>query len=140
MVISTRTPEGQPGRCPICGAVLKVEPSDPPGDAPCPCCGHLVWFTVDESADILVIQLTGEFVEPVMLAELVASLDDGTARRIVFDLGRVKYLESAALGVLIDLKKRIRKRGEELTLRGLRPDLLEVFRITRLDHVFRIET
>ena len=38
---SSHTPEGQPNRCPICGN----EPSGPPGDAPCPRCGSLVWFS-----------------------------------------------------------------------------------------------
>jgi len=45
MTISTRTPEGQPNRCPVCDAAFKIEPSDPAGDAPCPNCGHLVWFS-----------------------------------------------------------------------------------------------
>lgn len=44
MVISSRTPEGYPNRCPLCGNVVCVEPSRPFGDAPCPCCGHLLWF------------------------------------------------------------------------------------------------
>jgi hypothetical protein len=43
-VISSRTPEGQPGRCPICHASFRIEPSQPCGDAPCPCCGHLIFF------------------------------------------------------------------------------------------------
>ena len=41
---STRTPEGEPNRCPVCGNDLWIEPSRPPGDAPCPHCGHLLWF------------------------------------------------------------------------------------------------
>lgn len=41
---SSRTPDGEPGRCPICGDILRLDPSLPPGDAPCPSCGSLVWF------------------------------------------------------------------------------------------------
>jgi mannitol/fructose-specific phosphotransferase system IIA component (Ntr-type) len=41
---STRTPEGEPNRCPVCGKAFVLEPSLPPGDAPCPHCGSLVWF------------------------------------------------------------------------------------------------
>jgi len=44
MVISTRTPEGSPNRCPLCGSEVRIEPSQPFGDAPCPVCGHLLWF------------------------------------------------------------------------------------------------
>ena len=45
MVISSRTPEGRPNRCPICGADFRLMPSLPPGDAPCPHCGTLVRFS-----------------------------------------------------------------------------------------------
>jgi len=41
---SSRTPEGEPNRCPVCGKELQIEPSRPPGDAPCPHCGTLLWF------------------------------------------------------------------------------------------------
>jgi hypothetical protein len=42
--IASRTPEGEPNTCPVCGAAVAIEPSNPPGDAPCPCCGVLLWF------------------------------------------------------------------------------------------------
>ena len=139
MVISSRTPEGRPGRCPICGAALMVEPSDPPGDAPCPHCGHLVWFTAAESGDATVLRLTRKFVGTEAIRRLIASLDDRPMRRIVFDFGPVQYLDFAALAELIRFKKKAHGRGVKLTLRSLHPDLLEVFRITRLDQVFSIE-
>jgi acyl carrier protein len=44
MPIASRTPEGWPNRCPICGADVWIDPSQPPGDAPCPKCGQLLWF------------------------------------------------------------------------------------------------
>jgi acyl carrier protein len=43
-IISSRTPEGAFNHCPLCGADVCVEPSQPAGDAPCPKCGHLLWF------------------------------------------------------------------------------------------------
>lgn len=43
MNISSRTPEGFPSNCPLCGAATNLEFSDPAGDAPCPNCGHLLW-------------------------------------------------------------------------------------------------
>ncbi len=41
---SSRTPEGEPNRCPVCGGWMRLEPSQPTGDAPCPHCGCLIWF------------------------------------------------------------------------------------------------
>jgi acyl carrier protein len=47
MTISSRTPEGIPHRCPVCGKVSSVESSDPTGDACCPSCGLLLWWFRD---------------------------------------------------------------------------------------------
>jgi hypothetical protein len=44
MDISSRTPEGEDNRCTVCGHALRLEPTRPPGDAPCPFCGVLLWF------------------------------------------------------------------------------------------------
>ena len=44
MYISSRTPDGEMGNCPMCGAHICMESSWPSGDAPCPACGCLVWF------------------------------------------------------------------------------------------------
>jgi acyl carrier protein len=44
VTISSRTPEGTPNRCPVCGHGFRIEPSQPFGDAPCPACGTLLWF------------------------------------------------------------------------------------------------
>jgi nitrogen PTS system EIIA component len=49
MDVSTRTPEGLPSRCPICGKDVIINPSLPPGDAPCPHCGSLLWCTLGHS-------------------------------------------------------------------------------------------
>jgi acyl carrier protein len=43
MSISSRTPEGSPGRCPVCGQDADLEFSSPGGDALCPSCGSLLW-------------------------------------------------------------------------------------------------
>ena len=46
MNISSRTPDGIPNRCPICGAEVKIMPSISTRDAPCPSCGYSLWFIV----------------------------------------------------------------------------------------------
>jgi acyl carrier protein len=58
MTVSSRTPEGEPGYCVLCGKSFYVEFSDPGNDATCPYCGQLV----AESAD-LVNRLQAMFVE-----------------------------------------------------------------------------
>jgi hypothetical protein len=45
MTISSRTPEGEDNCCPVCAKESTLEPSRPPGDAPCPHCGTLLWYS-----------------------------------------------------------------------------------------------
>ena len=42
---ASRTPEGDENVCPICGKAVCIEATFPPGDAPCPHCGCLLWFS-----------------------------------------------------------------------------------------------
>jgi hypothetical protein len=42
---SSRTPEGNDNDCPVCGHGVRIDPTEPPGDAPCPHCGTLLWFS-----------------------------------------------------------------------------------------------
>lgn len=51
---SSRTPEGEPLRCPICGASQRVDVSRPPGDCVCASCGALAWIgpRVDSTGNV----------------------------------------------------------------------------------------
>jgi acyl carrier protein len=42
VTVSSRTPEGEPHQCPICGELVATEPSAPLGDSTCPQCGSLL--------------------------------------------------------------------------------------------------
>jgi hypothetical protein len=66
MTISSRTPEGLPNRCPVCGGDVRLEPSHPAGDAPCPHCGHLLWFMNDRVVRLPVRPepQSGSFMQP----------------------------------------------------------------------------
>jgi hypothetical protein len=69
MHISSRTPEGEPNLCPICGQDTVTEPSSvPTRDAPCPHCGCLLWF--DKAGVPAVIQgiARGSYEELIMSA------------------------------------------------------------------------
>jgi anti-anti-sigma factor len=139
MVVSSRTPEGQPHHCPICGSDLRIEPSDPAGDAPCPQCGHLLWFVSEHVGNVQVIKPdTGEL-QPELLDRLADAITTRPGTRLVFDFGDIHHVSSAFLGSLIQLKRQLPIATGRIALRHVHPDLLEVFRITRLDQVFDLE-
>jgi hypothetical protein len=63
MFISSRTPEGTPNHCPVCGHRCWVVPSKRTRDAPCPRCGHLLWFDLPEATSDVVLEGRWESVE-----------------------------------------------------------------------------
>jgi len=57
-------------------------------------------------------------------------------RRVVVDLTGVRYFSSTMLGLLVDLWKRLRKRGGRLIISGVARDLERLFEITNLNTIF----
>ena len=70
--------------------------------------------------------------------QLFGLVDDDGRRKIVLDFSNVEYLSSAALGKLITMNKKVADAGGALRLCSIRPDIYEVFAITRLNKVFDI--
>lgn len=60
-------------------------------------------------------------------------------RRIIVDLGRVEFLDSTGLGVLVGVHRRLKGHGT-LSLVCPHERLLKIFRITGLDTVFDIHS
>ncbi|MDR3633205.1 MAG: STAS domain-containing protein [Isosphaeraceae bacterium] len=139
MTISSRTPDGQPNHCSVCGFDLEIDPSLPSNDAPCPRCGHLLWFTWEDIGDAQVIKLSGNLLDAALVGPLFASLERRPGGCFVFDFADAQYVASQILGKLIDLKRKVQLTHGKLQLQNLHPDLREIFRMTRLDQVFDIE-
>ncbi len=77
MIPASRTPEGESNACHVCGSEVTVDPSRPPGDAPCPSCGALLWFAGQRGAG----QTTREVID--RLAERGVTVDVGAGGEIV---------------------------------------------------------
>jgi anti-sigma B factor antagonist len=70
--------------------------------------------------------------------ELFALVENDHRRRLLLNFTGVEFLSSAALNKLIILDKKIKSHGGKLVLSDLRPEIKEVFAITRLDKLFTI--
>lgn len=70
--------------------------------------------------------------------QLFGLIDEDDRKKIVLDFTNVEYLSSAALGKLITLDKKVKSVKGKLRLCGIRPEIYEVFTITRLNKVFTI--
>lgn len=110
MTISSRTPEGLPHRCPVCGETSAVEPSYPGGDACCPACGQLLWELRDRLGQRgindffdLDARLSDLGVESLDLVELVMEIEE------TYDID-VTDDEAAQIQTVDDVLRLIRRR------------------------------
>lgn len=59
--------------------------------------------------------------------------------KILLNFSNVEYLSSAALGKLIALNKKVKAADGRLILCSIDPAIYEVFELTRLDQILKIE-
>ena len=71
-------------------------------------------------------------------AELFGLVELDNRKAILLNFGNVEFLSSAALGKLITLDRKVKTHKGRLKLCGIRPEILEVFQITKLNKVFDI--
>lgn len=73
------------------------------------------------------------------LNESVLQLIDGrTSQPWVLDLAGVQYLGSAMLGMIVNVRQRVKSAGGRLVLCGMSPRLLEIFRTCSMERLFTI--
>lgn len=62
---------------------------------------------------------------------------EGGAERVVLDLSGVEFIDSSGLGAIVASMKQLGS-GRRLDLAGLHPFVEKVFRLTRMDTVFKL--
>jgi len=70
--------------------------------------------------------------------ELFHLVEEEQRKKLLLNFTNVEFLSSAALGKLITLDKKVKKAGGQLQLSNIRPEIYEVFAITRLNKLFDI--
>jgi anti-sigma B factor antagonist len=71
--------------------------------------------------------------------ELYGLVEKEQRAKLLLNFSNVDFLSSAALGKLIKLEKKVRDAGGTLKLSNIRPEIYEVFVITKLTRVFDIK-
>lgn len=69
---------------------------------------------------------------------LNALIDEEQFPKLLLDFSTVDHLSSAALGMLINANNRIKQRNGQLRLSNIKPQIYDVFVITKLNRLFRI--
>ena len=91
--------------------------------------------------DTTLIHVEGQLVagNRQQLRDAVISEIDRGVRNFVIDFTDTGYVDSAGLGALVSLSKRVREADGSLRLTNLNDDLRTLFELTRLDTLFALD-
>lgn len=70
--------------------------------------------------------------------QMLAALDGKASQKWIVDLSGVSYMGSAMLGLMVNIRQRVRTAGGKLVLCGLSRRLTEVFRACCMEKLFTI--
>lgn len=99
--------------------------------------------SVSQHKDIRVVEFTNNKIldeaNIVEIGQTINSLvDERDNPKILLDFSNVDHLSSAALGMLINANNRIKQKNGQLRLASIKPQIYEVFVITKLNKLFKI--
>ncbi len=96
---------------------------------------------VEEQIGGFVVYLKGDFIggeETDELRKNLKELAESKKNKIIIDMGKVTYLNSTALGVLISAYASVTKKGGTIVLCNLDKSIENLFVITKLSTIFPI--
>ncbi len=90
--------------------------------------------------DVLVIDIFDERIDAASVIQFKDRMRELTltaSQRVVLDLSRVVFVDSSGLGAIVAVLKALAPQ-RKLELAGLTPTVHKVFRLTRMEQVFKI--
>ncbi len=97
-------------------------------------------FSIERLGDVTIVDVNGELTvanRGELKERVLRRLDEGDEVFLI-DFSKTGYIDSAGLGVLVSLSKRIREENGRLRLVALNQDLRTLFELTKLDTLFQI--
>lgn len=99
---------------------------------------------VNEVGDVTVVRFRDQkIIEDINIQELGNEMfqlvEVEKRNKLLLNFSSVDFLSSAALGKLITLDKKMKVQGGVLKLSNIRPEIYEVFAITKLNRLFDIK-
>jgi anti-sigma B factor antagonist len=102
-------------------------------------------FTVQKVEKFTIIEFrTPSLMDAVQLEDIANSIyhivDEQDQRRIILDFEKVTYLSSQAIGIVLNVNKKLSGlKNSKLVLCGVGARLMELVKITRLDKILTIK-
>jgi len=98
---------------------------------------------LSQQKDIRIVEFTNnKILDEANINEIGLTLgsiiDEAANPKLLLDFANVDHLSSAALGMLINVNQKIKGKNGQLRMTNIKPQIFEVFVITKLNKLFRI--
>jgi anti-anti-sigma factor len=119
---------------------LSIGPLQLPGDAACPKCSHVLWFSIRSEAGIIFADvISGKIATNQDIVRVSqAFLSRSNPPRVVLNLAGVQLVSSSFIAGLIALNRRMRDAQGRLILCELTPVVRETLAGAKLDRILNI--
>lgn len=96
---------------------------------------------IDKKQDFDLVTLTGRFtfVDHTICREMIQKLLKSDCKKCVIDLGKIEFIDSAGLGMLLVIKDELKKKGIPLVLLKPSGQVEKMIKVAHFDQVFTIE-
>ncbi|WP_318387088.1 STAS domain-containing protein [Microbacterium maritypicum] len=74
-----------------------------------------------------------------LFQEIMAEIEKTTEDRVILDFQKVQFMSSSMLGKLVAIHKKCKEFKVKLKFSAIDKEILQVFKITKLDKLFDIE-
>jgi len=100
-----------------------------------------ITYEYDEEKKSWDVKLSGEFdiFNAMNLKTELNALVDQKNADLILDCSALAYMDSTAIGSLVAVLKNVKVYEGKVVLKGLKQNMLKLFRITNLNKVFEIE-
>ncbi len=101
---------------------------------------NIVEITSEESAVIVAFKTASiSNMEEITAAsrQIKGFIEEKHPKEVVVDFEGVKFFSSAVLGLLLDIRAKLKTYDGEVVISAINPQLYRVFKITHLDKIFK---
>lgn len=89
--------------------------------------GNTITATFDGRLDTVAAQQIAETIEPLL---------QNADQNIILDCEKMPFISSSGLRIFLKIRKEVAAQGGKMYLKNVCPDVMQVFKMTKLDDIF----
>lgn len=98
-------------------------------------------ITITEAGNQIIATFDGRLdtVAAQQISETITPLLEHADQTIVLDCEKMPFISSSGLRIFLKIRKEVEAKGGKMLLKNICPDVMQVFKMTKLDGIFEIQ-